>query len=72
MASAHEVMLNELAQGLRPMADGVEWFEGLAEDEQRRVLRLLIYFCGEARARVEDGPETGARSCIRPPRTHRW
>ncbi|MER5533159.1 DUF5958 family protein [Streptomyces mirabilis] len=36
MLYAHEVILNELAQGLRPVADGVEWFEGLSDDGQRK------------------------------------
>jgi hypothetical protein len=35
---AHEVILNELGQGLRPTAEGVEWFEGLSEDDRRKVL----------------------------------
>lgn len=29
MLYAHEMILNELARGLRPTAEGVEWFEGL-------------------------------------------
>ncbi|MGW3669228.1 DUF5958 family protein [Streptomyces sp. NPDC005141] len=43
---AHEVILNELAQGLRPTAEGVEWFEGLSEDDRRKVLHALVLFCG--------------------------
>ncbi|MFI6458555.1 DUF5958 family protein [Streptosporangium amethystogenes] len=34
-----EVILNELAQGLRPMSWGVEWFEGLTAEEQFVALR---------------------------------
>jgi hypothetical protein len=34
---AHEMILNELAQGFRPVAEGVEWFEGLSADNQRKV-----------------------------------
>ncbi len=30
------VLLNELAQGLRPQPLGLAWFEGLAEAEQMR------------------------------------
>ncbi|WP_406309515.1 DUF5958 family protein [Streptomyces sp. NBC_00623] len=66
---AHEVTLNELAQGLRPLAEGIEWFEGLAEDEQRRVVQSLVYFCGQARAREEDVPQSIERSGIRPTHT---
>lgn len=66
---AHEVILNELAQGLRPVAEGVEWFEGLSEDDQRKVLHALVLFCGQARACEEDVPESIARSGIRPNHT---
>ncbi|MFI2434293.1 DUF5958 family protein [Streptomyces sp. NPDC018693] len=65
----HEVVLNELAQGLRPTAEAVRWFEGLAEDDQRKVLHALVLFCGQARAREEDVPESIARSGIRPTHT---
>jgi len=66
---AHEVVLNELAQELRPAAEGVEWFEGLPEDEQRKVLHALVLFCGQARARQDDVPESIARSGVRPTHT---
>ncbi|MFC8367549.1 MULTISPECIES: DUF5958 family protein [unclassified Streptomyces] len=69
MLYAHEVILNELAQGLRPMAEGVEWFEGLSEDGRRKVLHALVLFCGQARAREEDVPESIERSGIRPTHT---
>ncbi|MFG3347852.1 DUF5958 family protein [Streptomyces sp. NPDC048018] len=63
------MILNELAQGLTPMAEGVAWFEGLPEDEQRKVLHMLVLFCGQARAREADVPESIARSGIRPTHT---
>jgi hypothetical protein len=66
---AHEVVLNELAQGLRPAPEGVEWFEGLAEEDQRKVLHALVLFCGQARACEDDVPESIARSGIRPTHT---
>lgn len=69
MLYAHEVILNELAQGLRPVDEGVEWFEGLSEDDQRTVLHALVLFFGQARAREEDVPESITRSGIRPTRT---
>ncbi|MFJ6664299.1 hypothetical protein [Streptomyces sp. NPDC091383] len=34
---AHEVVLNELAQGIEPLAEGAEWFEGCSEDDRRDV-----------------------------------
>ncbi|WP_326666943.1 DUF5958 family protein [Streptomyces canus] len=51
MLYAHEVVLNELAQGLRPTAEGVDWFEVLSEDDQRKVVHALVLFCGQAHAR---------------------
>ncbi|MGW1375660.1 DUF5958 family protein [Streptomyces sp. NPDC002446] len=69
MLYAHEVILNELAQGLRPVAEGVEWFEGLSEDDQRKTVHALALFCGQARAREDDVPASIARSGIRPTHT---
>lgn len=69
MLYAHEVVLNELAQGLRPVVEGVEWFEGLADDDQCKILHALVLFCGQARACEEDVPESIARSGIRPTHT---
>ncbi|WP_254895774.1 DUF5958 family protein [Streptomyces sp. NA02536] len=63
------MILNELAQGLRPTVEGVEWFEGLPEDGQRKVLHTLVLFCGQARACEEDVSESIARSGIRPTHT---
>lgn len=65
----HEVILNELAQGLRSVDAGVEWFKGLSEGDQRKVVHALVLFCGQARAREEDVPESIARSGIRPTHT---
>ncbi|WP_327748613.1 DUF5958 family protein [Streptomyces europaeiscabiei] len=69
MLHAHEVILNELAQGLRPVDEGVEWFEGLSEGDQRKVPHTLVLFCGQARAREKDVPESIARSVILPTHT---
>ncbi|WP_328708044.1 DUF5958 family protein [Streptomyces mesophilus] len=63
------MILNELAQGLRPVAEGVAWFEGLAEDDRRKALHALVLFCRQARACEEDVPESIARSGIRPTHT---
>ncbi|MEV5508231.1 DUF5958 family protein [Streptomyces orinoci] len=62
-------MLNELAQGLRPLSEGLDWFEGLADDEQSLALRELAQFCVQARAVSDDGPEAIRRSGIRPTHT---
>ncbi|MGW0652954.1 DUF5958 family protein [Streptomyces umbrinus] len=61
-----QVILNELAQGIRPMAEGESWFAVLAEDEQRLVLRELEQFCVQARAVETDAQAAIARSGMRP------
>ncbi|MFE7811998.1 DUF5958 family protein [Streptomyces sp. NPDC057433] len=59
------IVLNELAQELRPMPQGIEWFESLPAEEQSNTLRLLSHFCIQARAITEDGPESIRRSGLR-------
>ncbi|MFE7709202.1 DUF5958 family protein [Streptomyces sp. NPDC057486] len=53
-----DVLLNELAQGLRPMSDGIGWFDGLSQEEQSEVLLFLRNHCVQARAVTEDAPES--------------
>ncbi|MGA5167720.1 MULTISPECIES: DUF5958 family protein [Streptomyces] len=59
------ITLNELAQELRPMSQGIEWFESLSAEEQSNTLRLLSHFCIQARATTEDGPESIRRAGLR-------
>lgn len=63
------VVLNELAQGIRPVTQGVDWFAGLASEEQFEALRDLAGFCIQARATSEDGAESIRRAGIRPTHT---
>ncbi|MFF7590496.1 DUF5958 family protein [Kitasatospora purpeofusca] len=63
------MVLNELAQGMRPLDQGVNWFESLIDTEQFEVLRDLAGFCIQARALIEDGPESIRRAGIRPTHT---
>jgi hypothetical protein len=60
------VILNELAQGLRPLSQGLEWFESLTAGEQSGALRDLCQFCIQARATSEDAREGIRLSGIRP------
>ncbi|MGW4981911.1 DUF5958 family protein [Streptomyces mirabilis] len=64
-----DVMLNELAQGLRPMSQGIEWFDALSPEEQSETLRFLSQHCVQARATAEDGPESVRRAGPRPTHT---
>jgi len=62
-------MLNELAQGLRPVSQGIEWFDALGPKEQSEVLLFLRHHCVQARAVAEDGPEGIRRAGLRPTHT---
>ncbi|MFE5675950.1 DUF5958 family protein [Streptomyces erythrochromogenes] len=62
-------MLNELAQGLRPMSQGVEWFDAHDPDEQAETLLFLRHHCVQARAVSADGPEGIRRAGLRPTHT---
>ncbi|MFE7973940.1 DUF5958 family protein [Streptomyces shenzhenensis] len=64
-----DVILNELAQGLRPIAQGIEWFDTLGPDQQSETLRSLSHHCIQARAVTEDGPESIRRAGLRPTHT---
>ncbi|MBB4981565.1 DUF5958 family protein [Streptomyces nymphaeiformis] len=64
-----DVLLNELAQGLRPMSEGIEWFDVLGQEEQSEVLLFLRHHCVQARAVTEDGPESISRAGLRPTHT---
>lgn len=64
-----DVLLNELAQGLRPMSQGIEWFDSLGQEEQSEVLRLLRHHCVQARAVAEDAPESIRRAGLHPAHT---
>ncbi|WP_327686240.1 DUF5958 family protein [Streptomyces sp. NBC_00467] len=63
--TGRDVILNELAQGLRPMSQGIEWFDGLSPKEQCETLQFLRHHCVQARAVVEDGPESIRRAGLR-------
>lgn len=64
-----DVILNELAQGLRPMSRGIEWFDAHDPQEQSEVLLFLRHYCMQARAVTEDGPESIRRAGLRPTHT---
>ncbi|MFE2528989.1 DUF5958 family protein [Streptomyces sp. NPDC059382] len=64
-----DVLLNELAQGLRPMSQGIEWFDALDPEEQSEALLFLHQHCVQARVTTEDGPESVRRVGLRPTHT---
>ncbi|MFC8274303.1 DUF5958 family protein [Streptomyces sp. NPDC057271] len=64
-----DVLLNELAQGLRPMSEGIGWFDVLGQEEQSEVLLFLRHHCVQARAVSKDAPESIRRAGLRPTHT---
>lgn len=64
-----DIILNELAQGLRPMSQGIEWFDAHSLEEQADMLLFLRHYCMQARAVTEDGPESIRRAGLRPTHT---
>lgn len=65
----HDVLLNELAQGLRPIPQGIDWFDSLGQEEQSEVLLFLRHHCVQARAVAEDVQESIRRAGLRLPHT---
>ncbi|MCR3739693.1 hypothetical protein BS35_002240 [Actinomadura glauciflava] len=63
------LVLNTLAQGLRPIADGIVWFESLTSGQRHDVLSRLAMFCTQAGATSEDATEAIRRAGIRPTHT---
>ncbi|WP_351231079.1 DUF5958 family protein [Streptomyces sp. NPDC002133] len=61
--------LNELAQDLRPLDEGIAWFASLSEDEQTGTLGLLAVFCFQAHPTAEEALESIRRSGLRPTHT---
>lgn len=57
-----DVLLNELAQGLRPMPEGIEWFDGLGQEEQSEVLLS----CAITASRRAPSPRTHRRASAVP------
>ncbi|WP_228456002.1 DUF5958 family protein [Streptomyces durbertensis] len=64
-----DVLLNEFAQGLRPMSEGIAWFDGLRQEERSEVLLFLRHHCVQARVVAEDAPESIRRAGLRPTHT---
>jgi hypothetical protein len=64
-----DLLLNELAQGLRPTAWGVDWFTGLPEERQREALDALALWCWQAHPTEAEAAEAIAGSELRPTHT---
>lgn len=60
-----DIILNELAQSLRPMSQGIEWFDTHGPEARAEVLLFLRHHCVQARAAIEDVPESIGRAGLR-------
>ncbi|MCA6090567.1 DUF5958 family protein [Streptomyces sp. SCA3-4] len=61
-----ERIINELAQGIRGMDDGVAWFAGLPEGEREAVLREVVLCISQAHPTAEEARASVARSGLKP------
>ncbi|MEZ4299425.1 MAG: DUF5958 family protein [Polyangiaceae bacterium] len=63
------VLLNQLAQGIRPMEAGLGWFSNLTETRRREVLQSLAAIILQAHPGAADVQEAIARSKLKPSHT---
>ncbi|GHC53896.1 DUF5958 family protein [Streptomyces cinnamoneus] len=61
-----ERIINELAQGLRAVEDGVSWFSGLSEGEREAVLREVVRCISQVHPTAEEARASVARSGLKP------
>ncbi|MEU3188134.1 DUF5958 family protein [Streptomyces sp. NPDC006923] len=61
-----ERIINEIAQGLVQLEEGVRWFSALESAQQKAVLREVVNYSMQAHATVEDGRKGLARSGVKP------
>jgi uncharacterized protein DUF5958 len=59
------ILLNQLAQGALPIADGEEWFRQQDANARRDILRMLYYFVMQSDAVEVDVAEAIERSGLR-------
>ncbi|MFG2217399.1 DUF5958 family protein [Streptomyces sp. NPDC048685] len=60
-----ERIINEIAQGLVQLNEGVRWFSALESAQQKAVLREVVNYSMQAHATVEDGRKGLARSGVK-------
>ncbi|MEW2505421.1 MULTISPECIES: DUF5958 family protein [unclassified Amycolatopsis] len=62
-------LLNELAQGLRTLDEGMAWFESLDQDGRRAALTRPQEYCVQARAVSDDVAEAATQVGLKPGNT---
>ncbi|QFX79492.1 DUF5958 family protein [Streptomyces sp. SYP-A7193] len=61
-----ELVVNEIAQGLRPLDAGASWFSRLAPTRQQMVLREVAGYAMQTHVTAADGRVGVARSGVKP------
>ncbi|MQY10233.1 hypothetical protein SRB5_03400 [Streptomyces sp. RB5] len=61
-----ELVVNEVAQGLRSLDDGVAWFSGLAPEQRREALQEVAGYAMQAHITAADGRAGVARAAVKP------
>ncbi|MEU6554908.1 DUF5958 family protein [Streptomyces sp. NPDC046915] len=61
-----ELVINRVAQGIVPLAEGVAWFSALDRAGQTAVLVEIGHYLMQASATVEDGRAGVARAGVKP------
>src|ERR1051325_7164914 len=64
-----DILINQVAQGVRAAAGGGATYDALSEDERRSILRRVNVLALQAGARDADAAAAIARSGVRPTRT---
>ncbi|MFJ5798485.1 DUF5958 family protein [Streptomyces decoyicus] len=64
-----ERILNEMAQGLLSLEEGVRWFSSLDEDEKKEVLHEIVRYAMQAHITTQDGREGVEISGVKPTMT---
>jgi len=62
----NEIMLNLIAQGLKTVSEGIDWFENMSVDEKNEVLRDLYILCTQAGAGCRHVDEAIKNSQLKP------
>ncbi len=60
------ILLNQTAQGVRPLAELIQWFEMQHRDHQRRILSELCDMIQHSRPRQDDGVQAIKNSGLKP------
>ncbi|MFC9227420.1 DUF5958 family protein [Streptomyces decoyicus] len=65
-----ERIINEIAQGILPLEEGVKWFSSLEQVEKKAVLHEIVRYVMQAHATTQDGREglslSGVKSTMTP------